>query len=215
VSTGTNGTYLVSNLGAGRYTVTADAEGYLEESVELTLAEGEDRTGVNFALSPGADGDITGQVSDSRTGRPIGGVLIQLFDQEGTLVREVTSNEAGVFSLLGIPTGSYELRASAEGYLPFTTTVELSEGEDLHIPISLRAVSPVPPFGGTAQFYIITGGSALTLDSASSPTLFTLESIDSDRNCATFSYEAVVEGSTIRRLVTFDLTCINLIRVSS
>jgi hypothetical protein len=215
VSTGTDGTYLVSNLDAGRYTVTADAEGYLEESVELILAEGEDRTGVNFVLIPGADGDITGQVSDSLTGRTIGGVLIQLIDLESTLVREVSSNEVGVFSLLGIPIGSYELRASAEGYLPFTTTVELSEVEDLFIPISLRAVFPVPRFGGTAQFYIITGGSALTLDSVSSPTLFTLESIDSARNCATFSYEEVVEGSIIRRLIAFDLTCINLIRVSN
>lgn len=212
--TGSDGSYLVSNLTAGRYQVTADAEGYLEESVELTLAEGEVKTGVNFALSPGADGDITGQVTERRTGNPLAGVLIQLFDLNGDLVNEVTTNEEGLFSLLGVQPGSYELRALAEGFVPFTTSVQLRAGEKLFVPITLQAITPVPP-SGKAQFYVVIGGGPLTLDSASSPTLFTLESIEPARNCVMFSYEAMVEGLTVRRLVAFDLTCINLIRVSS
>jgi 5-hydroxyisourate hydrolase-like protein (transthyretin family) len=214
-TTGNDGTYLIGNLSAGIYTVTADAEGYLKDSLSLTLRSGEYRTGVNFALSAGADGDITGQVSDSRTGRPLAGVTISLFTLQGTLVSEVTSNESGVFSLLGIPAGTYELRAAAQGYLPFATTLELSEGEELLVPISLVAVAPIPPVGRADQFYIILGGQPLRLDSSTSPTLFTLVKIDAGKNCATFSYDAVVQGETRRRFITFDLTCIDLVRINS
>ncbi|MET3728315.1 5-hydroxyisourate hydrolase-like protein (transthyretin family) [Fictibacillus halophilus] len=214
-TTGNDGTYLIGNLSAGIYTVTADAEGYLEDSLSLTLRSGENRTGVNFALSAGADGDITGQVLDSRTGRPLAGVTIRLFTLQGTLVSEFTSNESGIFSLLGIPAGTYELRAAAQGYLPFATTIELSEGEELLVPISLVAVAPIPPVGGADQFYIILGGQPLRLDSSTSPTLFTLVKIDAGKNCATFSYDAVVQGETRRRFITFDLTCIDLVRINS
>jgi protocatechuate 3,4-dioxygenase beta subunit len=211
--TNEDGNYLVGNLSAGSYTVTADAEGYLEQSIDLTLATGENRTGINFALSPGADGDITGQVSDSRTGLPLAGVLIQLFELNGELVRGVTTNNAGVFLLRGVRAGAYELRASAAGYETFSTQIELLADEELVLPISLKAINPVPPSLSAAFYYIVSGGQPLSLDSTTSPTLFALERIDSARNTATFSYEAIVEGTSIRRFITFDLMCIDLMRV--
>jgi 5-hydroxyisourate hydrolase-like protein (transthyretin family) len=209
-----DGTYFIGNLPAGTFTVTADTISYLEQSTQLTLARGENRSGVNFALRPGADGDITGQVSDSRTGNPLAGVRIQLFDIEGNLVTEITTNEAGVFSLLGVPAGSYELRVSAEGYVPFSTLIQLRAGEELLVPISLRAITPVTPVSG--QYYIVTGGGQpLSLDSVTSPTRFNLVRIDSARNLATFSYDAVVGGTVVRRSITFNLTCISIIRFIS
>ncbi|MED1864392.1 carboxypeptidase regulatory-like domain-containing protein [Fictibacillus nanhaiensis] len=210
--TSDDGTYFISNLGSGRFLVTADAEGFQEVSQTILLAEGESLTGVDFALSPGADGDITGQVSDRRTGRPVSGAVIQLFDTRGALVREVLTNDAGVFYLLGIPAGLYELRVLSIGFEPYTISIDLSEGEELLLPISLIPTTPVPPFG-EAQYFIILGGQPLSLDSITTPTRFTLVSIDSCNNSATFSYEAVVEDAIVRRYITFDLTCINLIRI--
>ncbi|MBH0156312.1 carboxypeptidase regulatory-like domain-containing protein [Fictibacillus sp. 5RED26] len=211
--TGNDGTYFISNLGSGRYVITVDAQGFQQETLIISLAEGERLTGVDFALSPGADGDISGQVSERRTGRPVSGAVIQLFDLRGVLVREVISNDAGVFSITGIPSGSYELRVVANGFEPFSVAVNVREGEELLIPISLISTTPdpVPPFG-EAQFLILIGGKPLSLDSLTSPTLFTLERIDSNNNCATFSYEAEVQEGTIRRFITFDLSCIDLIR---
>ncbi|MFC0186763.1 carboxypeptidase regulatory-like domain-containing protein [Fictibacillus aquaticus] len=214
-STNQEGFYFIGNLRAGSYRVSADADGYLEQSTSVELDNGEVLEDVDFALVPGADGNITGQVSDSRTGRPIVGAAIQLFDLRGNLVAEVETNEVGIFLLTGISAGFYTLRASAAGYVPFTSDeFELVAGETLLLPITLRAVRPIPPVNGTALYYILVGGEPLALDSAESPTAFQLENIDPDRNCAVFSYEAVVDGGgTVRRYITFDLTCISIIRI--
>ncbi|MBD7965920.1 carboxypeptidase regulatory-like domain-containing protein [Fictibacillus norfolkensis] len=208
-----DGSYFIGNLSAGIYSVIANAEGYLEDSLNVQLEQGQNLKGINFALVPGADGDITGQVTDSGTGEPISGVIIQIFDEKGQLVAEVKTNESGVYSLLGIPAGTYELRAVASGFQPFSTIITLAAGEELLLPISLVAITPVPPVPGAAQFYIIIGSSPISLDGSGKPTIFTLERIDSAANCALFTYEAIVGGVIRRRNVTFDLTCINLVRV--
>ncbi|MBY6036635.1 carboxypeptidase regulatory-like domain-containing protein [Fictibacillus nanhaiensis] len=214
-STNPDGSYIIGNLSDGRVTVSADADGYKEESTELVLTRGENRTGVDFALRPGEDGDITGQVTDSQTKNPLADVLIQLFELDGNLVTEVRTNEAGVFLLLGERAGSYNLRASKKGYVAETVPIILREGDELLVPISLKPVGPPPPIPGVAQYYIIVGRNPLSLDSVYSPTPFVLEKIDSFKNCAVFSYEAIVTGGTTRRFVTFDLTCIDMIKITN
>jgi subtilisin-like proprotein convertase family protein len=49
--TAADGSYLLTGLGAGTYTLTASKEGYSVESTQITLAEGQHLSGVNFSLS--------------------------------------------------------------------------------------------------------------------------------------------------------------------
>jgi uncharacterized surface anchored protein len=212
-STNREGTYFAGNLRAGQVTLRVDSPGYNEASREVFLERGEQLGGVDFALSPGAEGDVTGQVSDSRTGNPIAGVLIQIFDPSGNLVAETTTNENGVYALFALPADLYTVRTTRAGYLPYSISITVIDGEELLLPITLQAISPSPPNPCEALYYIIIGGKPLTLDSLLSPTEFRLEQTDPDRNCITFSYESVVEGIIIRRFITFDQSCITLIRV--
>ncbi|MCF6137491.1 carboxypeptidase regulatory-like domain-containing protein [Pseudalkalibacillus berkeleyi] len=212
-STNTDGTYFIGNLNAGQYSVSADADGYLEENIKLSLTNGEEKTGVDFNLKPGANGDIVGQVSDSTTGLPLSDVFIQLLTRNDELIDEVTTNAEGVFSFLGTPAGSYELRATISGYDPYSTLVELRDEEELLLLISLVALKREPSYPGAQQFYIVSGGKVISLNNGTLPTIFTLVEKNDDETCATFSYVEAVGGVNTKRFILFDLTQITLIRV--
>ncbi|WP_377890517.1 collagen binding domain-containing protein [Alkalihalobacillus sp. R86527] len=203
-----DGTYTIGNLSAGSYTVAADAFDYLEETEDVTLTTGEDREGVDFALRPGEDGAIVGRVSDSRTGVPIDGVLIQLYNEDGTLYREVRTNDEGVYSLSGLPVGTYEIRATKAGYEPFFDTVTVIANQEVEFEISLISTTPVPPPPVRDGYYITTdGGRFLALDGGTVPTLFRMVDINEGRGCGTFSYESET-GDT--RTITLDLSAITI-----
>ncbi|MGM7701591.1 carboxypeptidase regulatory-like domain-containing protein [Pseudalkalibacillus sp. Hm43] len=213
-STNENGTYFIGNLPAGVLTVTADADGYLTVSIELAFERGENKDGINFALSPGADGEIKGQVTNSRTREPLPGVLIQLNNENGAGVEEVTSNSEGVYAFSGIPAGTYRVRASRDGYLSYNTTVQLRPDEELLLLISLSPDSPAPGRTGVNQYYIILGGKYLTLENSdTSPTLFTLVNMNEDKTCATFAFIEIVDGSRKTQLILFDLSHVILVPV--
>ena len=61
------------------------------------------------------DGTVREQVSDS-TGRPIGGARIQIRNLQTGQVNTTLTTGEGVFRVLLLPPGGYELRAEAEGY---------------------------------------------------------------------------------------------------
>ncbi len=61
------------------------------------------------------DGTVREQVSDS-AGRPIGGARIQIRNLQTGQVNTALTTGEGVFRLLLLPPGGYELRAEAEGY---------------------------------------------------------------------------------------------------
>ncbi|WP_270181050.1 MSCRAMM family protein [Alkalihalobacillus sp. CinArs1] len=202
-----NGAYTIGNLSAGTFTVAADAIDYLEDRQVVVLAAGEERQGVDFALRPGEDGGIAGRVTDRGTGVPIDGVLIRLYNEDGTLVREVRTNEEGVYSLSGLPVGLYEVRATRAGYEPFSTTVRVRPNEEVLLEISLVSTSPVPP-PVRDEYYITTNrGEFLRLDGGMVPTLFRMESINESRGCGTFSY---VSETGARRTITLDLSSITI-----
>ena len=73
-----------------------------------------------FALSPAASaqllqGALDGNVTDS-TGAAIPGATITATNQETGLVRTAESNEAGVFNLPTMPSGSYIVEVTFEGF---------------------------------------------------------------------------------------------------
>jgi hypothetical protein len=51
-TTDSNGSYTISGLADGTHTVKARAKGFVNASQEITLAVGEDKTGVDFAMTP-------------------------------------------------------------------------------------------------------------------------------------------------------------------
>src|SRR3990172_4383121 len=60
-------------------------------------------------------GEITGTVTDA-SGAAVPGATLTLTHPATNTQREVSSNEAGVYSLPALPPGLYELKVSKEGF---------------------------------------------------------------------------------------------------
>jgi len=83
------------------------------------------------------DGTVREQVSDS-AGRPIGGARIQIRNLQTGQVNTTLTTGEGVFRLLLLPPGGYELHAEAEGYEALTiTSLSLSTNEVVTLEIRL------------------------------------------------------------------------------
>ncbi|GIW09978.1 MAG: hypothetical protein KatS3mg061_1035 [Dehalococcoidia bacterium] len=129
VTTDANGQYAFL-IAPGRYrlrvtppTVTPYAQQYangkptLGDSDLIVVASGM-TTVVNAALERG--GTLTGLVTARDTGQPLSGLEVRVFDRYGQLLRTETTLASGVYSVTGLPAGSYFLgfnRPNAIGQL--------------------------------------------------------------------------------------------------
>jgi hypothetical protein len=83
------------------------------------------------------DGTVREQVSDSAT-RPVGGARIQIRNLQTGQVNTTLTTGEGVFRLLLLPPGGYELRAEAEGYEALTiASLSLNTNEVVTLEIRL------------------------------------------------------------------------------
>ena len=73
-------------------------------------------TGIDFSL--GLSGSITGMVTDAVTGSPLGGIEVEVFNSVGGFVANGFTNGAGLYSVNGLPTGTYFARSdNFQGYM--------------------------------------------------------------------------------------------------
>ena len=125
-TTAGDGTYTLSNVTAGSYTVTASDTGYASDPVtNVSVAVGVTTT-QNFTLMPN-QGTISGTVKDSVSGNGIVGASV---DCTGTMpcTGTMTSDSTGDYILSGLTEGSYEVTASKSGYSSQTFTVNVGPG---------------------------------------------------------------------------------------
>ncbi len=79
------------------------------------------------AVNAFASGDITGKVFNKQTGAPLDFATVQLLDSQGKpLAIGGTTDEAGVFTLTGVPDGTYIVRVSNIGSVPVERAVKVS-----------------------------------------------------------------------------------------
>lgn len=131
-----DGTYQISGLIPGAYTVNAQKVGFApqfyddknqkEEASVLHLKTGQVYRDVNFVL--GQVGAIVGRVTNAQQ-QPISGARI-LAEPLGVGKRQqVRSNKDGYYVLSDVVKGSYLVRAFAGGYVPFYYDGVQSDGE--------------------------------------------------------------------------------------
>jgi TonB-linked SusC/RagA family outer membrane protein len=77
---------------------------------------------------------ITGRVVDSASSRPLAGAQIQVV---GTPLGAMT-NEAGRFTIAGVPAGTHTVRATLLGFGPQSRTVTVADGQSVTIDFVLR-----------------------------------------------------------------------------
>lgn len=121
--TNVNGTFLVENLTAGFYTLTASLRGYSTFTQQIEITEENPTVLVNGALTLN-DGTIQGLVTNQfiqPTGLPI---PVRVFAED--LVFNTNTNLAGEFAVAGLQPGltyTIETRATEQGFVNSSTTL--------------------------------------------------------------------------------------------
>jgi hypothetical protein len=129
-TTNSNGYYAMFVL-AGRYTVTASAPGYASEShSNIRVVEGETTT-QNFALNEIPPGNIIGNVTDVKTGNGIAEAIVTADGHTNT------TNADGNYILSSLPSWTYNVAASAEGYVSDSTKRTVPSGGSITVDFML------------------------------------------------------------------------------
>ena len=112
-TTAGNGTYTISNLAVGTYTVTASKSGYTSQVQSNVQVPSGGSATVNFNLTQGGTtGTISGTITDANNSNPINGATVQTT----TGGHSTTSNASDDYTLINVTAGSYTVEASATGY---------------------------------------------------------------------------------------------------
>ncbi|GAA4876753.1 hypothetical protein GCM10023310_65670 [Paenibacillus vulneris] len=116
VATNAFGSYRISGLSTGVYTIAASAPGFGSDAalVQVSAGMAVPVTPLSFDPEPG---NLRGMVTDPSF-RPLASVLVQIFNLQEVLVRNVITNRLGQYAVIGLNPGVYLARFSLEGYVP-------------------------------------------------------------------------------------------------
>ena len=126
VESNSDGSYTISVLPSGQYTLKASLEGYLteyynnaassNEAVLIDVTSPEVAAGIDFTLDQG--GTISGYVYESDEETPIKSAYVYAFLTGNSSATEHTLSEAdGSYTITGLPSGDYILKATRNGFL--------------------------------------------------------------------------------------------------
>jgi carboxypeptidase family protein/calcineurin-like phosphoesterase family protein len=123
--TDTTGSYALSNLPPGTYSITAGKSGWGSQTQAASVVAGAN-TSLNFQLS--TSGEIKGTITNT-AGVAIAGASVNLTGGAIATNRTVSSSSAGTYNSGWIPIGTYTVTVSASGYTSQQTTVSITTGQ--------------------------------------------------------------------------------------
>ncbi|HEV3093511.1 MAG TPA: carboxypeptidase regulatory-like domain-containing protein [Solirubrobacteraceae bacterium] len=129
VSTAADGSFTLTGLPTGTYTLYFSASGHLgqyynnESSLssadQISVTAGNTTSAVNAALVP--YGSIAGTVTDASTGHALQYVEVEAYDSSGQVVQSAPTSSTGAYTLSNLPPGTYALYfydySSVTGYV--------------------------------------------------------------------------------------------------
>lgn len=155
-TTQANGTYSLANVPAGTQTVTASLSGFQTGSQTVTVPAGGMAT-ANFTLNPASStGTVTGTITNVATGGVLSGATVKW----GTMA--VSTNAGGVYTMSNVTSGAQTFTASATGYLPRNSAVNVVGGgtATLNIQLSTAGLISVKAVNGAGA---ADGGATVTI----------------------------------------------------
>lgn len=125
VVTTSDGSFEITQLQPGNYTVHADRSGYLKDSLNISITQGQS-TMANFTLQAVNTVSVLGIVRDKITGEPLLNVEIST----NPFIDSKISDASGRFSFDNVPTGTYQFTAALGEYLPVSRQVIVTNTQD-------------------------------------------------------------------------------------
>src|SRR5699024_5971066 len=120
-----DGTYTLSSLVPGDYTLQAEAYGFYMEEAAVSVDEDE-TVSQNFTLDEMPDGTLSGIVTDEITGEPIENATLSFVEDAN--VTPVETDENGEYELTAYE-GTYTLKVAANGYHYSDVEVFIEDGK--------------------------------------------------------------------------------------
>jgi hypothetical protein len=165
-TTNAGGTYTISGLSTGEYTVRFHdpAAKYVDQDKTTIITAGTNT--LNAAMQE--SGTISGRVTSAATGGALGSVEVRVDDLTGTGEEHYATTEAeGYYTVSDLPPSSYAvefLPGFETGYESQRTTITLGEGEAKNISAALKEGGKI---SGTVTSAVTHGGLAKIIVSAS------------------------------------------------
>ena len=132
VTTGADGSYRLSQLAEGQYTLVVAAAAYAPLAVQVTVEEGEL---VQHDVELPASGAVVGTVLTADGTQPFPAAQVTLTNEVGTEVASAAAGADGRFTLSDVPSGRYTLVAS--GYRPGVAALAAGNGRTRQADITL------------------------------------------------------------------------------
>jgi len=126
-TTTSNGAFTFAGLKSGLYTIVAQKPGSFEKArvqVEIKPDGTVSPAAIVISLSPSSF-SMQGLVKLDSTKEPLGGIRIDLLDQDSTSVAWTLSTAEGKFSFLNLPAGLMYLTAQGDGFYNATAVVQI------------------------------------------------------------------------------------------
>lgn len=143
--TNADGTYTISGLAAGTYTVLVTKPGYVDYSCSVDVTDGA-VTIKDIVLNPTV-GSIKGKVQLS-DGTPVNGARVVAYNVTEDSYKEDTT-VGGIFTIMDLVAGDYILAVAVDGYevtvFPPSGYLTLAEYEAKDITSTPIIISPIPP----------------------------------------------------------------------
>jgi EmrB/QacA subfamily drug resistance transporter len=134
-ATDPGGSFTLSELLPGSYTLTGQAPGHQPVAVPVELADGE--TGVRDLVLVG-DARVTGVVRAASDQRPLPGATVTLLDADGNVLASTHTGLTGRYAFEDLQPGSYTLTAT--GFAPVATALRVPAGTEVAHDVTLGSV---------------------------------------------------------------------------
>jgi PKD repeat protein len=129
-----NGSYFMQ-LNSGNYNVSANAAGYETSTGSVrvdALSTTTENIGMTAVTQPAG---ISGTVRDAKKGELLEGATVTV--RRNAVKYTTTTDSSGSYSITGLASGKYKVRAAKNGYKPFKKSVNLNAGQTKELQIRL------------------------------------------------------------------------------